>query len=71
MCAVAQRTFYLPPSRQTLREAATYAYRVHQLATLARVFNWSQPTTERVYALMQRRLGRLHRALGHDVADLT
>lgn len=64
-------TFYLPPSRKSIREAASYACRVHQLATLARVFNWSQATTERVYVLMQHYLGRLHRVLGRDVVDLT
>jgi hypothetical protein len=68
--ALLSGSFYAPPTRTSVKEAANYAYRLQRTATMARIFNWSQSATERVFTFMDRMAQRLMRFMGKDEIDL-
>ena len=69
--AILTRTFYAPPTRTSVKEAASYAYRLQRTATMARIFNWSQGATERAFTFKDRLGQRLMRLMGKDEIDLS
>jgi len=62
--------FYMLPSRKSQREASTYAYRVHKVATFARLMQWSHGATGRAYVMRDRFRQKLNRLFKRDETDL-
>lgn len=62
--------FYLLPSHKSQREASAYAYRVHRVATFARVMQWSHGATARAFLMRDRLRQRLNHFFKRDEADL-
>lgn len=62
--------FYLLPSRKSQREASAYAYRVHKVATFARLMQWSHGATGRAFVMRDRLRQRFNRFFKRDEADL-
>lgn len=69
--ALLTRSFYSPPTRTSVKEAASYAYRLQRTAKMARIFNLSQGATERVFTFKDRMSQSLMRLMGKDEIDLS
>ncbi len=69
--ALLTRAFYSPPARTSVGEAARYAYKLHRVASVARIFNWSQGATEKAFTLRNRLSRMWMRVSGKDEIELT
>ena len=69
--ALLTKAFYSTPARTSVKEAASYAYRLHRVASMARIFNWSQGATEKAFTLKDRLSRFWMRLSGKDEVDLT
>lgn len=69
--ALLTKAFYSTPARTSVKEAASYAYRLHRVASMAHIFNWSQGATEKAFTLKDRLSRFWMRLSGKDEVDLT